>query len=66
MRSAVIVPTYNEHDNIDTLMAELLALPIDLNVVVVDDDSPDGTGGQVDAWVASDNRVHAIHRAGKL
>ena len=66
MKSAVIVPTYNELDNIDNLLIELLALPVDLNVIVVDDNSPDGTGRQADAWAARETRVRVIHRAGKL
>ena len=66
MRSVVIVPTYNEHDNIDALLGDLLALPVDLSVIVVDDDSPDGTGQQADTWAARDSRVQVIHRAGKL
>lgn len=66
MKSVVIVPTYNEHDNIDTLITDLLALPVDLNVIVVDDNSPDGTGRQADAWAAHNGRVQVIHRSGKL
>ncbi len=65
MKSVVIVPTYNEHDNIDALITDVLALPVDLAVIVVDDNSPDGTGRLVDAWAARDGRVCAIHRAGK-
>ena len=66
MKSVVIIPTFNEHDNIDTLIADLLALPADLSVIVVDDNSPDGTGRLADAWAARDGRVRVIHRAGKL
>lgn len=63
----VIVPTYNEVDNINELVGQLLDLPVNLGVIVVDDNSPDGTGKHVDAWVARyPGRVHAIHRAGKL
>ena len=65
MKSVVIIPTYNEHDNIDALITDLLALPIDLAVIVVDDKSPDGTGRLADAWAARDSRVRAIHRPGK-
>ncbi|HLF28650.1 MAG TPA: polyprenol monophosphomannose synthase [Anaerolineae bacterium] len=66
MKPAVIVPTYNEHDNIDALLAQLLALPVALSVIVVDDNSPDGTGQLADAWVARESRVRVVHRAGKL
>ncbi len=66
MKSVVIVPTYNEHDNIDALLGDLLALPLDLSVIVVDDNSPDGTGRLADEWAVRDGRVRVIHRAGKL
>lgn len=63
----VIVPTYNEVDNIDDLLGQLLDLPVDVGVIVVDDNSPDGTGERADLWVSKyPGRVHAIHRAGKL
>jgi dolichol-phosphate mannosyltransferase len=63
----VVVPTYNEADNLDDLLAQLLALPVRLGVVVVDDSSPDGTGEQADRWAADHpDRVHVVHRAGKL
>lgn len=63
----VIVPTYNEADNINDLIEQILDLPVDLGVVIVDDNSPDGTGDLVDAWVTKQpGRVYAVHRAGKL
>ena len=63
----VIVPTYNEADNINELLTQLLALPVGLGVIVVDDNSPDGTGDLADKWVAKyPERVCAVHRAGKL
>lgn len=63
----VIVPTYNEADNIDSLLTQLLELPVSLGVIVVDDNSPDGTGAKVDLWSAEyPERVHVIHRSGKL
>jgi glycosyltransferase involved in cell wall biosynthesis len=64
---AVIVPTYNERENIESLVEQLLALPIDVHVIVVDDKSPDGTGAIVDRLAEAHNyRVKVIHRAGKL
>jgi glycosyltransferase involved in cell wall biosynthesis len=64
---AVIVPTYNEKENIESLVTQLLALPTGVRVIVVDDNSPDGTGDIVDLLAAeSDGRVSVIHRAGKL
>ena len=63
----VIVPTYNEADNIDDLVSQLLALPVDLGVLVVDDNSPDGTGEMADKWVERNpERVFVVHRPGKL
>jgi dolichol-phosphate mannosyltransferase len=64
MRVLVVLPTYNEAENISLLIPELLKLP--LSVCVVDDASPDGTGRIADEWVGKDSRVHAVHRAGKL
>lgn len=63
----VIVPTYNEADNIDELIAQLLDLPVNLGVIVVDDNSPDGTGQKADQWSHRQaGRVHVVHRPGKL
>ncbi|MBE2224520.1 MAG: polyprenol monophosphomannose synthase [Anaerolineae bacterium] len=63
----VIVPTYNEADNLDDLVTQLLALPVNLGVLVVDDNSPDGTGDLADAWAEKEpKRVHVIHRPGKM
>ncbi len=67
MKPVVIVPTYNERDNIDILLDELIALPVDLSVINVDDHSPDGTGEASDVWAARyPDRVFVVHRAGKL
>ena len=67
MRVTVIIPTYNERENIESLVAQLLALPLAVHVTVVDDNSPDGTGEIADRLTAeSDGRVGVIHRAGKL
>jgi glycosyltransferase involved in cell wall biosynthesis len=63
----VVLPTYNEVENIEQLVPELLALPGDLHVLVVDDNSPDGTGALADQLAAAHpGRVAVIHRAGKL
>jgi len=61
----VIVPTYNERDNIGRLLERLLALPCALEVLVVDDGSPDGTGDLVAARAAGEPRVHLMRRPGK-
>jgi glycosyltransferase involved in cell wall biosynthesis len=66
MKSTVIVPTYNERENIVTLVPELLALPVSLHVIVVDDNSPDSTGLIAEQMAARESRVSVIHRPGKL
>jgi dolichol-phosphate mannosyltransferase len=65
--TVVVVPTFNEADNIDDLLSQLLALPVELGVLVVDDNSPDGTGAIADGWVLRyPERVFVVHRPGKL
>jgi dolichol-phosphate mannosyltransferase len=65
-RALVIVPTYNERDNILRLVDAVLSQDPSIEVVVVDDGSPDGTGELVEQRAACDNRVNVIHRASKL
>ena len=67
MKALVIIPTYNERDNLVELMGRVFAqnLP-DLEVLIVDDNSPDGTGVLADEMSARDPRIHVMHRAGKL
>ena len=62
----MIVPTYNERENLAKLIGQLRALPGDVHVAVVDDNSPDGTGKIADAIAAGDDGVFVLHRAGKL
>lgn len=62
----VIIPTYNEKDNITELVNRILALPVEARVIVVDDNSPDGTGDVADQLAAQHSRIKVIHRAGKL
>lgn len=66
MKPIVIVPTFNEAENIRLLVSEILALPIAVDVVVIDDHSPDGTGQIADELAARHPAVHVVHRAGKL
>jgi dolichol-phosphate mannosyltransferase len=65
-RALVIVPTYNERFNIARLIPSILAQDASLEVLVVDDGSPDGTGAIVDGIAANNTRVHIIHRGSKL
>ena len=66
MHSMVIVPTYNERENIEAIVRAVLELPVDLHVTIVDDDSPDGTGRIAAEMARRDERLHVIHREGKL
>ena len=66
LRGLVIIPTYNERDNIARLIDQVLARDDRLDVLVVDDGSPDGTGAMVDAIKAGNPRVDVIHRPRKL
>jgi dolichol-phosphate mannosyltransferase len=61
----VIVPTYNERENIPRIVPRILSQDERLDVLVVDDNSPDGTGDIVDELAAEEPRVHVLHRAGK-
>jgi dolichol-phosphate mannosyltransferase len=65
-RALMIVPTYNERENLARLVGRLRALPGDIHLLIVDDGSPDGTGAIADAIAACDPHVHVLHRRGKL
>jgi dolichol-phosphate mannosyltransferase len=67
MRITIILPTYNEAENLPKLVSALLSLPLDLSVLVVDDHSPDGTGQIADQLATAHlGKVSVLHRAGKL
>jgi len=61
----VIIPTYNEIENARAIMAAVFKACPDLNILFVDDNSPDGTGKVVDEMVAADNRIHVLHQHDK-
>src|SRR5688572_2218752 len=61
----VIIPTYNERENLPQILQRLLELPVNLDVLVVDDSSPDGTGEIADQWATKDARVKVLHRKTK-
>jgi dolichol-phosphate mannosyltransferase len=64
-RVLVVVPTYNEIENLEHIVDRLQASVPDAQVLVVDDASPDGTGELADKLAARDGRVHVLHRGGK-
>jgi dolichol-phosphate mannosyltransferase len=67
MRLTVVIPTYNEAENLPKMITALSSLPLDnLSLLVVDDNSPDGTGKIADEYAASHPWVHVLHRTGKL
>jgi dolichol-phosphate mannosyltransferase len=67
MRITIVLPTYNEAENLPRLVSALLSLPLDLALLVVDDHSPDGTGELADELSQRHaGRVFVLHRAGKL
>ena len=61
----VIVPTYNERDNLPAIVAAVHEHLAEADVLVVDDNSPDGTGAVADELAAKDPKVHVLHRPGK-
>jgi len=65
-RALVIVPTYDEAENIQALIPLILKQDPRIDILVVDDNSPDGTGAVVDQISANNSRVHILHRAEKL
>ena len=62
-RVVVLVPTYNEAQSLPELVAQVRQVAPDVDVCVIDDNSPDGTGAIADELAAADPRVHVIHRA---
>jgi dolichol-phosphate mannosyltransferase len=66
VRTLVVTPTYNERDNIERFVGVVREAMPDADLLVVDDNSPDGTGSIVDALAAKDPNVHVMHRHAKL
>ena len=64
-RILVIIPTYNEIDNVDMITGRLRAAVPEAHILVVDDNSPDGTGRRADELAAADDHIHVLHRQGK-
>ncbi|MFM9918025.1 polyprenol monophosphomannose synthase [Lacisediminihabitans sp. H27-G8] len=64
-RTLVVVPTYNERENIAEIIARVLRSAPGVDVLVVDDNSPDGTGAMASALASGHDRINVLHRAGK-
>ena len=66
MKPIVVIPTYNEKENVSAMAEATLAnLPPEGEVLFVDDNSPDGTGGIIDGLAAANPRIHCLHRTAK-
>jgi len=68
MSTIVVIPTYNEHENLPLIVKAVLSLPIsDLQLLIIDDNSPDGTGELAETLALQNSgRIHVLHRTGKL
>lgn len=65
MRTLVVIPTYNEIENLGWITERILAEQPGVDILVADDASPDGTGDLADALAAADSRIHVLHRRAK-
>jgi len=66
MKTLIIIPTYNELENLPSLLKEIFSYAPTADILIVDDHSPDGTGELAERMRAEDARVHVLHRSGKL
>jgi len=66
MRTLIIIPTYNEIENLRPLLKETFSFAPETDVLIIDDNSPDGTGTLADQLCEENTHVHVMHRAGKL
>jgi dolichol-phosphate mannosyltransferase len=64
-QTLIIVPTFNERENLPRMAQKLLSLPVTVDVLVVDDNSPDGTGQLADDLAAKHPQIHVLHRSEK-
>jgi len=64
-KSVVIIPTYDERDNVGPIAQAVFASVSSTDILFVDDNSPDGTGQLLDQMAAADPRIHVLHRPGK-
>jgi dolichol-phosphate mannosyltransferase len=64
-RTLIVMPTYNERENLPQIVPLVLSQDPGIHVLIVDDNSPDGTGELADAMAGENERVHVVHRPGK-
>ncbi|HSA31387.1 MAG TPA: polyprenol monophosphomannose synthase [Candidatus Omnitrophota bacterium] len=62
LETLIIIPTYNEKENLEDLLKKIFALPINLKVLIVDDNSPDGTGDLAEKLARNERRISVLHR----
>ena len=65
MKTVILIPTYNERDNVRPIVTEVLKVNPQVHVLVIDDSSPDGTGQIVQEMMKEDQRIHLLSRSGK-
>ena len=65
-RSLIVIPTYNEAENLERLISAILALDAGFEILIVDDNSPDGTGDIADRLSTELPGIHVMHRPGKM
>ncbi len=65
-RTLIVMPTFNERENLPQIVPEVLSKDPGIHVLIVDDNSPDGTGQVADELAAREERIHVMHRPGKL
>jgi dolichol-phosphate mannosyltransferase len=66
LKTLIFIPTYNERENVESMAQQLLALRLDVDLLFMDDGSPDGTGEILDRLASKHSRLAIIHRVGKL
>lgn len=65
MKTLVVIPTYDERDNVAAMTEALFAVDSSLEILFVDDNSPDGTGDVIEGLIKNDSRIHCLHREKK-
>ncbi len=66
MKALIVIPTYNELENIEQIVSAVFAAHAAVDILIVDDNSPDGTGAAVKQMMQTESRLHLMERAGKM